>query len=191
MLSKVISLTQLSQNYWSLRFAKPAGFNFQAGQHISLKVHPDGHRRTYSLSNTPSFPHLELLADVSPMGPGSKLILSLKPGDMIDFIGPFGTFILNSSNNLFLAGGSGVAPFLSMQAGPILWSLRRKADAFSVKNSRIFYTRNHLTKYLSKFSDLKNYRIYLCGSPSYVTSLTKILLCLDVEIKNLHTEKFI
>lgn len=187
MLSEVISLTQISKNYWILRFAKPTDFNFQAGQHISLRIHPDGHRRTYSLSSPPSAPHLELLADVTPMGLGSRYILSLKSGDTINFIGPLGKFV-KTSDGLFLAGGSGIAPFLSMQASPILWSLRRKADVFPVKHTRIFYSRHQLITYLN--SQNLNH-IYLCGSPSYVTSLSKLILSLKVDLTHLHTEKFV
>jgi len=189
MQAKVISLTRLSENYWRLHLVRPAGFNFLAGQYVSLLVHPDGHRRTYSLSNPPSR-YLELLADITPMGLGSKFILSLKPGDTVDFIGPMGKFV-KTSDGLFLAGGSGIAPYLSMQAGPIIWSLRRRSDAFPVKNSRIFYTRHQLINYLSSLSQVSKSHVYLCGSPSYVTSLSKLLLSLGVDPACLHTEKFV
>jgi len=87
--ARVIFLKRLSKNYWLLQLTKPEGLNFKAGQYISLKVHPDGHRRSYSLSDPPSSSHMNLLADVSPMGLGSKYILSLHPGSLVDFIGPW------------------------------------------------------------------------------------------------------
>lgn len=196
MLSKVISLDHLAGNFWRLRLVKPSGFVFQAGQYISLKVHPDGHRRTYSPTSPPSSAHLDLLADVSPMGLGSKFILSLRPGAPINFLGPFGSFVIPDSlfliRKIFLAGGSGIAPYLSMQASPVLWSLQHKSDTFSLKiPHQIFYTRNRLTKCLSEYPDLRKYHIYLCGSPNYVTSLTKLLLSLGVIPTHLHTEKFV
>ena len=188
MQAKVVSLKQLSEHYWRMRLAKPVGFNFKAGQYISLLVHPDGHRRTYSISSPPSTSYLDLLADVTPMGFGSRYILSLNSGDTINFIGPLGKFV-KTSDGLFLAGGSGIAPYLSMQSSPILWSLRRKSDAFPVKHTRIFYTRLELTTYLKSHISYLNF--YLCGSPSYVSGLTKIIISLGVDPTHLHTEKFV
>lgn len=188
MQASVISLDQLSKNYWLLRVTKPESFNFIAGQHISLKVHPEDHRRTYSLSSQPNSPHLDLLADISPMGLGSKFILSLRPGDLIDFIGPMGKFV-KASDGLFFAGGSGIAPYLSMQAQPILWFLRRKSDYFDTGlNPTVFYSRHKLTSYLK--SHISNH-IYICGSPSYVSGVSKLLLSIGVNPGNLHTEKFV
>ncbi|OGC91937.1 hypothetical protein A2899_01610 [Candidatus Amesbacteria bacterium RIFCSPLOWO2_01_FULL_49_25] len=189
--ARVIFLKRLSKNYWLLQLTKPEGLNFKAGQYISLKVHPDGHRRSYSLSDPPSSSHMNLLADVSPMGLGSKYILSLHPGSLVDFIGPLGKFI-KTSDGLFLAGGSGIAPFLSMRAGPILWSLHRKSEVFDTGlNPLIFYTRDFLTQYLKSIQDLKNYHIYLCGSRPYVSGMTKLLISLGVISTQLHAEKFV
>jgi|SRR3989344_5386726 len=190
MQAKVVSLKQLSEHYWRMRLAKPVGFNFKAGQYISLLVHPDGHRRTYSISSPPSTPYLDLLADVTPLGLGSRYILSLNSGGTINFIGPLGKFV-KTSDGLFLAGGSGIAPYMSMQASSILWSLRRKSDAFPVKNTQIFYTRQRLTGYLKSLTQVSNSHVYLCGSSSYVTSLTKHLLSLGIDPTRLHTEKFV
>ena len=184
--SKIISLTRLSENYWRLRLAKPVGFNFKAGQYISLLVHPDGHRRTYSISSSPKVQYLELLADVTPMGLGSKYILSLKPNDLIDFIGPMGNFI-KKSDGLFLAGGSGIAPYMSMKANPVVWSLRRKSDYFDTGLSpTVFYSRHQLTNYLKTHNSYNN--IYLCGSPNYVANNSELLVHTGV---NLYIEKFV
>jgi len=93
---------------------------------------------------------------------------------------------------LFLAGGSGIAPFLSMRAGPILWSLHRKSEVFDTGlNPLIFYTRDFLTQYLKSIQDLKNYHIYLCGSRPYVSGMTKLLISLGVISTQLHAEKFV
>ena len=60
----------------------------------------------------------ELLVDVAPGGPGSKFFEALKVGEKINFLGPFGTFVLKPDDGgeqlLFIGTGSGCSPLKCM-----------------------------------------------------------------------------
>jgi len=83
---------------------------FKPGQYISVKVASDA-VRAYSIAAHNGPNKFNLLVDTRPGGPGSKFFESLKVGDKITYMGPFGVFTLNLNDDvdhlLFLATGSG------------------------------------------------------------------------------------
>jgi ferredoxin-NADP reductase len=117
-----------------------------AGQYISIKVSPEGHRRSYSLCHNPSIDHgFELLIDFAPDGVGSRYLRSLAFGDTIDLLGPLGRFTVSEAATetelVFIATGSGVAPYRSMildllqnkqdqRKITLLWGMRHAAELF-------------------------------------------------------------
>lgn len=100
-----------------LRLVTPAEIAFRAGQFIQLLVAPRVLRQ-YSLCSPPSKKgEVELCADVSPGGEGSRFIEQLATGDVFRFRGPFGVFVLPEQapeGLLFVATGAGIAPIRSM-----------------------------------------------------------------------------
>lgn len=118
-----------------------AEINFTAGQYFLLDV--KGGYRQYSISSPPSQKNaLETVVDITPMGLGSKYLLSLKLGDTVSFRAPLGLFFLQKSEKpkLFLATGTGIAPMKSMildlieqkftQPFQLFWGLRTKEDLY-------------------------------------------------------------
>ncbi len=99
----------------------PAGMEFKAGQYINFKVGltaGDKTRRSYSLANA-SGEHelLETYVDVTPGGPGSIFFDSLHIGQQVEFLGPLGRFNFVQESEkvpVFVATGTGIAPFLGM-----------------------------------------------------------------------------
>ncbi|MBM3149919.1 MAG: hypothetical protein FJZ88_07850, partial [Chloroflexi bacterium] len=94
---------------------------FRAGQYINLFVNIGGvlTSRPYSISSAPEKPYYDIT--VRRMEPGfvsHYLLDKVKPGDTFESTGPNGGFyyepIIDSSNLVFLAGGSGVTPFISI-----------------------------------------------------------------------------
>jgi len=74
-----------------------------------------GEGRVYSLSSSPlSKEKISITFRMTPLFP-SKLA-ALKLGDKIGFFGPYGTFVLDESLSsvVFLGGGVGITPLLSM-----------------------------------------------------------------------------
>lgn len=113
---KVLGVRDLGDGFWSGKFEKPIGFDFQAGQYISILVDRDGgQRRSYSIASSPEQSDLELAVDTAPMGVGSRYLLALKPGDEIEILGPLGRFTVveSSKNKVFLGTGCGVVPLRS------------------------------------------------------------------------------
>ena len=154
-----------SFQYLHLELLKPDRIEFQAGQYLILTIDSaKGIRRDYSIGSQPEINHaIELLVDVKPQGPGSTYLKNLKIGDQVEFVAPFGNFVvaenclkrsdlaaarsdLNKSHQLlFAATGSGISPIRSMILDLFLtkkyqgsirlwWGMRRQEDCFWIED---------------------------------------------------------
>lgn len=101
-----------------LRLVKPATIAFKAGQYIDVLVPGAAEWRSYSMANPPSRNGaIELMIKLMPGGLFSSYIVDhLKVGERLTLQGPYGNFSLRESGRpaLFIAGGSGMAPILSL-----------------------------------------------------------------------------
>jgi ferredoxin-NADP reductase len=114
---------------YSFELKEPYRLEFQAGQYISVKVSDRGERRSYSICSTPDNQHqFDLLIDSSPGGLGVKFFQNLEFGAEIEALAPMGKFVIPEDllvdHLVFIAAGSGVAPFKSI----IEDQLRNKQD---------------------------------------------------------------
>src|SRR5713226_4232215 len=95
-------------------------FGFVAGQWLSFKTNkPDGEEitRAYSISSPPGDnPRFALCLNRVQDGFMSNFLCDMKEGQEIRCQGPFGDFILRppSRDTIFIATGTGIAPFRSM-----------------------------------------------------------------------------
>jgi len=94
---------------------------FRAGQYVSVTVTVEGVRtsRPYSISSAPGARRLELTVRNKPEGfVAPYLFNSLQVGDILETTGPAGHFyyepLIDGNDLVFLAGGSGITPFMSM-----------------------------------------------------------------------------
>ncbi|MGN6807401.1 MAG: benzoate 1,2-dioxygenase electron transfer component BenC [Trinickia sp.] len=89
---------------------------FLPGQYVNIDVPGSGQNRSYSFSSAPGQSTISFLIKKISGGVMSTWLESAQPGDKLDLIGPFGSFYLREPQRplLFLAGGTGLAPFLSM-----------------------------------------------------------------------------
>lgn len=103
----------LAGNFHYFTFKTDTPFVYKPGQYISVKV-ADQRMNDYSVAGNNGPNEFHLLVDVSPGGPGSKYFESLKTGDVISYLGPFGVFGLQINDGakhiLFLGTGSGCTP---------------------------------------------------------------------------------
>ena len=93
------------------------GLGYLAGQYVNVLVPGTDQRRSYSFSSTPGSAELSFLVRDIPRGVMSSFLReNATPGTPMEFIGPAGSFYLREIKRplLFLAGGTGLAPFLSM-----------------------------------------------------------------------------
>ena len=122
----ITSVTQASTDIWLLQFTFPEihEFLFVPGQFINVGhssvLKDDGKtilKRAFSIASPPFFETtLELCIKREEKGKLSPVLTALSPGKTLDIDGPFGLFTLreNAAEYLFIAGGSGIAPFASM-----------------------------------------------------------------------------
>jgi stearoyl-CoA 9-desaturase NADPH oxidoreductase len=97
-------------------------FHHQAGQYVGIGVELNGrfHWRSYSLSSPPRLDRHTITITVRAMPEGflsDHLVRGLAPGTMVRLAAPSGEFTLPNpppAKMLFLVGGSGITPVMSM-----------------------------------------------------------------------------
>ncbi|KAF1023888.1 MAG: Benzoate 1,2-dioxygenase electron transfer component [Paracidovorax wautersii] len=89
---------------------------FLPGQYVNIEVPGTGERRAYSFSSAPGDKRLTFLIRKVPDGLMSNWLDGAEPALALALTGPLGSFYLRKVERplLFLAGGTGLAPFLSM-----------------------------------------------------------------------------
>nr|QOE77415.1 alkene monooxygenase reductase [Rhodococcus ruber]BAA07115.1 reductase [Gordonia rubripertincta] len=91
---------------------------FTAGQFVNVEVPGTGLLRTFSLANAPDDPSVvELICKLYPDGLFSRFLRDeAAPGTPVRVFGPYGQLKIRLSHRpiLMIAGGSGLAPLLSM-----------------------------------------------------------------------------
>ncbi|NHN59926.1 MULTISPECIES: FAD-binding oxidoreductase [Halorussus] len=99
-----------------VRFRTEADVDFLAGQYVGLRY--GGTSRAYSLASSPTEDELEICVRRMPGGRLSpRLCDELTVGDELTIRGPYGELVLQDHSPrdmVFLATGTGVAPFKSM-----------------------------------------------------------------------------
>jgi ferredoxin-NADP reductase/ferredoxin len=94
-----------------------SGFAFRAGQYVRIKVPGTDQWRSYSMCSTPrDLPKMEFLVRIISGGAMSEYLRAAREGERLEVEGPLGAFILHPGKGLhvFVAGGTGLAPILSM-----------------------------------------------------------------------------
>ncbi|MBO8191006.1 hybrid-cluster NAD(P)-dependent oxidoreductase [Streptomyces oryzae] len=121
--------------------AEPALFRHEPGQHLVFTFEIDGRQlsRCYTLSSPPTRPHVAAITVKRvPGGRVSNWLHDrLAPGRTVRARGPFGRFSLTrhpSPGYLFLSGGSGITPLMSMTR--TLYDLASPADVVFVHSAR-------------------------------------------------------
>ncbi len=117
-LLRSIPLTETT-THLELEITNAPGFAFVPGQWLSVKaLTPEGEEitRAYSIASPPADGHVALCLNRVDEGFMSNHLCSLAEGAEISFQGPFGNFILHPPmrDTLFIATGTGIAPFRSM-----------------------------------------------------------------------------
>ncbi len=112
--AELLSRRWLSDATFEIELARPPSFEFHPGQSI-LVIHQQL-ERDYSLISDPTGPTLALCIRNVQDGSLTPLLATAKIGSRISFTGPHGYFTFRPSQQppLFIATGTGVAPFVSM-----------------------------------------------------------------------------
>lgn len=115
--AEVTAVTALSDSTIELNLTLPEALGFLPGQYVNLGVPGTDQTRAYSFSSLPGETDVSFLIRNVPNGLMSTYLTSeAKPGDTMSVTGPIGSFYLRAVERpvLLLAGGTGLAPLLSM-----------------------------------------------------------------------------
>jgi propane monooxygenase reductase subunit len=118
-----------------LKLVEPDWIKFFPGQYMDISVPDTDEVRSFSMANTTSRDEglLEFIIKVYPDGLFSSFLAGkLAVGDRLDITGPFGVFTLREGDNdlVFVGGGAGMAPILSLLRSMAERGLQRKATFF-------------------------------------------------------------
>jgi ferredoxin--NADP+ reductase len=103
---------RLDEGLHLVAFDRP--FDFLPGQHVGLALDPGVEPRLYSLAGGPDEAAMEILFDVHPGGALTPGLAEVRPGGAVWTTHPAGTFAGHPGPGLWVAGGTGIAPFVSM-----------------------------------------------------------------------------
>ena len=117
-----------------LRLVEPGDVKFFPGQYMDFVVPGTDQVRSFSMANTSTRDgQLEFVIKVYPDGLFSQFLdKELAVGDRLDITGPFGVFTLRDSDAelVFVGGGAGMAPILSLLRSMAERGIDRKATFF-------------------------------------------------------------
>jgi len=118
-----------------LRLIEPAEIKFFPGQYLDIAIPGTDEVRSFSMANTTSRDggRLEFVIKVYPDGHFSHFLdKKVGVGDRLELSGPFGVFTLREGDNdlVFVGGGAGMAPILSLLRSMAERGLDRKATFF-------------------------------------------------------------
>lgn len=120
--TKLISKKEVARDTMEFRFEKPEGLEFRAGNSFDWTiVNPsetdkEGNTRTFSTLSTPTDRYIGFATRMRDTA-YKRVLKNADPGLEIKIEGPFGTFFLHKDElkpAVFLAGGVGITPFMSI-----------------------------------------------------------------------------
>jgi len=118
--ARLLDWKELAPEVHQFRFEVPAvkHLNFTPGQFVCVIEHKEGKaiKRAYSIASPRGGNQFELCLNRVPNGVVSSWLFGLKPGDEVDIREPVGQFTLRhpERRSVFIATGTGIAPFRSM-----------------------------------------------------------------------------
>jgi propane monooxygenase reductase component len=133
--TSVEAVEPLTADIYYLRLKPAEPIEYKPGQYVDIRIPDSEHHRSFSMAGT-SPDVLEFMIKYYEGGKFSGLLKdgAVKPGDTIDVTGPYGVFTLRPSSPrrlLFIGGGAGMAPILSL--------LRHMQDSASEREAVYYY----------------------------------------------------
>jgi len=197
---------------------KPAGYTFTSGQATEIALNEKDWSqkfRPFTFTGLNSWESLELLVRIYPERNGVTAKLSkVNTGAEFIITKPFGA-IEYKGLGVFIAGGTGITPFLSifrelkkqnrLTTNKLIYSNHTSHDVIAGAELHDLFKENYINHYSSEgvigfrerrvdkdilIDYIKDFgqRFYVCGSQRFVTDITKILLELGANADSLVIE---
>lgn len=208
----------------AFRLSRPAGFGFKAGQSITLSLlepppEANSTQRIFSLAGAPFEEQLTIATRMREGSAYKRALKGLPLGATLKLKGPRGLMTLHEDPSraaVFIAGGIGITPFMSMLrqaaherlARPLylLYSNRGPADAPFLAELQRLAQGNDSFRLLARMTDAEGFvdeatvkrfvagaaapLYYLAGPPAMVTALKGILRGAGVPDQDVRSEQF-
>jgi propane monooxygenase reductase component len=220
--TRVEAVEPLTSDIRLLRLRPDEPLEYKPGQYVDIGIpgHPDEHR-SFSMAGTES-DVLEFMIKLYPGGRFSGLLSdgSIKPGDELEITGPYGVFTLRASSPrrlLFIGGGAGMAPILSLlrslatssseREAAYYYGARTEADLFHLDQIAALPGRfipalsedangwggetGLITDVVGRLeADLEEVDAYVCGPPPMVEAAIALLEAKGVPESHIYFDKF-
>lgn len=195
----VVTKKWLSKTAFELTFEKPENFVFLAGQKITVMV--GSAQREYTLVSSPEENRLSLCVRHVSGGLVSAKLAELTSGDQLTFSAAYGYFLHRPGRSVFVATGTGIAPFVSFcKSGAgnfyLLHGVRDISELYyrqilekgashyipcipasmnitAARDTQIYSGR--VTEYLHQCLPRGDYNFYLCGNGEMVGAALRII----------------
>lgn len=198
--SVLLGTRWLTARTFEVRLCRPEGFSFRAGQNIRLRC--KGLERDYSVTAGAQDADLALCIRRVPQGALTPCLAGLDPGSELVFTGPHGHFTFRPSDRpaVFVATGTGIAPFVAMARSGVkgfllLHGVREPEELYyeelfrgvatgvvpcltgcgPEENPRADGFCGRVTAYLEAHLPRRTYDFYLCGREEMIRDVTLLV----------------
>ena len=192
---KVVDLKQEADDIWSLYFSG-GKIEFKPGQFMFVQLMRNGRVSSphpFTISNSPTRENLSITP--KELGDFTSTIKDTKPGDLAFIDAPYGVFtFLNDDDSLelvFIAGGIGITPFISMLRYMYDLGLERKVLLFwSVRDEKNLCFLDELAEMQEKMPGFSYYPVLSAapGQPGMSGRLTGEMI--SGKLDGLHGKSF-
>lgn len=213
---KILEIESLSENIKKIKTEKPKNYNFVSGQHALVSINKlelKDKKRPFSISSSDKDDFLEFIIKIYAEGKITQQFNNLKKGDALIIGEPKGKISYNGKG-VFIAGGTGINPFISIikylnksemkknfliylnktQKEIILESeLKKLFDNNAIfilsREKKVGYGYGHIDKnFLKKNINNFNQNFYLCGPFKMIRELKQTLIELGAKQEKIISE---
>jgi ferredoxin-NADP reductase len=217
---KILQIENVTHDVRCIKFEKPGGFKFTPGQATDVAINKPNYvdeKRPFTFTSLNDWDYLEFTIKVYNDHNGvTKQIGKLNKGDELIIGEPWGT-INYKGEGIFIAGGAGVTPFISilrdlknknqLANNKLIFANKTESDIILKEEFEKMLGKNFINilsdeksekyangfiteQFLKENVDDMNKIFYLCGPPPMMDALEKILEDLKVDKNKIVKEEF-